>query len=165
MYNIGESVMYPKEGACYVSDIVTKEINKYMQKYYELTVIFNSNLKISIPVLNADKIGVRPIMNENEVDNFIQSIDKTDGVWVFDRKKRLKLYHDKFHSGDVFEIVKLIKMLMIQDCSKQLCSTDKDFLNKAQRFALSELAAAQCKSYTIVLDEMKKHILNPKNNN
>ncbi|MDB0440668.1 CarD family transcriptional regulator [Clostridioides difficile] len=165
MYNIGESVMYPKEGACYVSDIVTKEINKHMQKYYELTVIFNSNLKISIPVLNADKIGVRPIMNENEVDNFIQSIDKTDGVWVFDRKKRLKLYHDKFHSGDVFEIVKLIKMLMIQDCSKQLCSTDKDFLNKAQRFALSELAAAQCKSYTIVLDEMKKHILNPKNNN
>lgn len=165
MYNIGESVMYPKEGACYVSDIVTKEINKHRQRYYELTVIFNSTLKISIPVLNADKIGVRPIMNENEVDNFIQSIDKIDGVWIFDRKKRLKLYHDKFHSGDVFEIVKLIKMLMIQDCSKQLCSTDKDFLNKAQKFALSELAAAQCKSYAIVLDEMKKHILNPKNNN
>ncbi|MCC0644029.1 MULTISPECIES: CarD family transcriptional regulator [unclassified Clostridioides] len=165
MYNIGESVMYPKEGACYVSDIVTKEINKHMQKYYELTVIFNSTLKISIPVLNADKIGVRPIMNENEVNNFIQSIDKIDGIWIFDRKQRLKLYHDKFHSGDVFEIVKLIKMLMIQDCSKQLCSTDKDFLNKAQRFALSELAAAQCKSYTIVLEEMKKHILNPKSNN
>ncbi|EQF25875.1 carD-like/TRCF domain protein [Clostridioides difficile CD160] len=160
MYNIGESVMYPKEGACYVSDIVTKEINHNIQKYYELTVIFNSNLKILIPVISAGKIGIRPVMNENEVDDFMQSIDKTDGVWIFDRKKRLKLYQDKFHSGDVFEIVKLIKMLMIQDCSKQLCSTDKDFLNKAQRFALSELAAAQSKSYTIVLDEMKKHILN-----
>ncbi len=56
-------------------------------------------------------------------------------------------------------------MLMIQDCSKQLCSTDKEFLNKAQRFALSELAAAQCKSYTVVLEEMKKHILNSKSKN
>ncbi len=56
-------------------------------------------------------------------------------------------------------------MLMIQDSSKQLCSTDKEFLNKAQKFALSELAAAQCKSYTMVLEEMKKHILNSKNIN
>ncbi len=55
-------------------------------------------------------------------------------------------------------------MLMIQDSSKQLCSTDKEFLNKAQKFALSELAA-QCKSYTMVLEEMKKHILNSKNTN
>ena len=125
MYKIGESVMYPKEGACSVNDIVTKKINH----------------------------------------DFIQSINKTDGVWIFDRKERLKLYQDKFHSGDVFEIVKLIKMLMIQDSSKQLCSTDKEFLNKAQKFALSELAAAQCKSYTMVLEEMKKHILNSKNTN
>lgn len=165
MYKIGESVMYPKEGACCVNDIVTKKINHQMQKYYELSVIFNSNLKISILVLNADRIGIRPVMDGNDVDKFIQSIDKTDGVWVFDRKQRLKLYHDKFHSGDVFEIVKLIKMLMIQDYSKQLCSTDKEFLNKAQRFALSELAAAQCKSYTVVLEEMKKHILNSKSKN
>ncbi|CZR96588.1 MULTISPECIES: CarD family transcriptional regulator [unclassified Clostridioides] len=165
MYEIGESVMYPKEGACYISGLVTKDVNHHIQKYYELTVIYNSNLKILIPVLNADKIGIRPVMDENEVDNFIQSLDKADCLWVLDRKKRLKLYQDKFHSGDVFEIVKLIKMLMIQDNSKQLCSTDKDFLNKAQRFALSELAAAQCKSYTIVLEEMKNHILNSKNNN
>ncbi|HGS9562720.1 TPA: CarD family transcriptional regulator [Clostridioides difficile] len=165
MYKIGEGVMYPKEGACSVNDIVTKKINHEMQKYYELSVIFNSNLKISIPVLNADRIGIRPVMDGNDVDNFIQSINKTDGVWIFDRKERLKLYQDKFHSGDVFEIVKLIKMLMIQDSSKQLCSTDKEFLNKAQKFALSELAAAQCKSYTMVLEEMKKHILNSKNTN
>ena len=120
MYKIGESVMYPKEGACSVNDIVTKKINHEMQKYYELSVIFNSNLKISIPVLNADRIGIRPVMDGNDV---------------------------------------------IQDSSKQLCSTDKEFLNKAQKFALSELAAAQCKSYTMVLEEMKKHILNSKNIN
>lgn len=89
MYKIGESVMYPKEGACYISGLVTKDINHHIQKYYELTVIYNSNLKISIPVLNADKIGVRPIMDENEVENFIQSLDKVDCLWVFDEKNDL----------------------------------------------------------------------------
>ncbi len=123
-----------------------------MQKYYELSVIFNSNLKISIPVLNADRIGICPVMDGNDVDKFIQSIDKTDGVWVLIENKGLNCTMINFIQG-CFEIVKLIKMLMIQDCSKQLCSTDKEFLNKAQRFALSELAAAQCKSYTVVLEE------------
>lgn len=89
MYKIGESVMYPKRGACSVNDIVTKKINHEMQKYYELSVIFNSNLKISIPVLNADRIGIRPVMDGNDVDNFIQSINKTDGVWILIEKKDL----------------------------------------------------------------------------
>lgn len=80
-------------------------------------------------------------------------------------KKDLNCTKINFIQEMFFEIVKLIKMLMIQDSSKQLCSTDKEFLNKAQKFALSELAAAQCKSYTMVLEEMKKHILNSKNTN
>ncbi len=70
-----------------------------MQKYYELSVIFNSNLKISIPVLNADKIGIRPVMDGNDVDKFIQSIDKTDGVWVLIENKGLNCTMINFIQG------------------------------------------------------------------
>ncbi|HBF0312688.1 CarD family transcriptional regulator [Clostridioides difficile] len=160
MYKIGENVMYPKEGACYVSDIVTKEINHQEQKYYELIVIFNSSLKISIPVKNANKVGVRRVINEGEINKLIQEIDKSNDIWVLDRKERFKLYDKKLKSGNIFEIIRLIKMLEIQNSAKKLCSTDKAFLVKAQKFALSELAATQCKSYESVLKEMSEHILN-----
>lgn len=147
IYSIGDKVMHPTAGACYVNDIISKTINKVKKEYYKLIPFVEENMLIYIPVINTSNIKMRRVMTEIEIDKMSLKIKESDTKWISDIKERQGLLESAIKSGDVFQLGKLIRMMLEREQENTLQGRDKDLLRSAQKFAYSEIAIVQGKSF------------------
>ena len=66
-YKVGDMVVYPRHGAARVEAITERVVKGVKREYLQLTVLSSDGLVINVPVENAQKVGVRDIVDANEV--------------------------------------------------------------------------------------------------
>ena len=66
MFKIGDRVVYPMHGAGVVKDVVVKDIMGKKEEYLIIMMPIG-NIKISVPVENAQNIGVRDYSDRKSV--------------------------------------------------------------------------------------------------
>ena len=66
-YKVGDMVVYPRHGAARVEAITERTVRGVTREYLELSVLSADGLVINVPVDNAKKVGVRDIVDANEV--------------------------------------------------------------------------------------------------
>lgn len=157
-YCIGDKVMHPVSGACYINDIISMTSNKVKKEYYKLTPFTEETMQIYIPVLNTSNIRIRRVMTENEIDKMSLKIKESSMDWISDIKERQGLLESTIKSGDVLKIRKLIRMMLEREVENTLQGRDKELLRSAQKFAYSEIAMVQGKSFEDVTADIKKEI-------
>lgn len=158
IYCIGDKVMHPAAGACYINDIISMTCNKVKKEYYKLAPFVEENMLIYIPVLNTSNIKIRRVMTESEIDKMSLKIKESNINWISDNKERQGLLESTIKSGDVLQLGKLIRMMLERDRENTLQGRDKDLLRSAQKFAYSEIAIVQGKSFEEVTDSIRKEI-------
>ena len=65
MYKIGDRVVYPMQGAGTIVDKEMKELLGMEREFFILQMPI-SNIRISIPVDQMEKIGIRPVMSRED---------------------------------------------------------------------------------------------------
>ena len=66
-YKVGDMVVYPRHGAAKVEAITERTVKGITREYLQLSVLSSDGLVINVPVDNAKKVGVRDIVDANEV--------------------------------------------------------------------------------------------------
>ena len=66
-YKVGDMVVYPRHGAARVEAITERVVKGVKREYLQLTVLSSDGLVINVPVENAQKVGVRDIVDANAV--------------------------------------------------------------------------------------------------
>ena len=66
-YKVGDMVVYPRHGAAKVEAITERTVKGVTREYLQLSVLSSDGLVINVPVDNAKKVGVRDIVDANEV--------------------------------------------------------------------------------------------------
>ena len=61
-YKVGDMVVYPRHGAARVEAITERVVKGVKREYLQLTVLSSDGLVINVPVENAQKVGVRDIV-------------------------------------------------------------------------------------------------------
>lgn len=140
-YKIGDRVLYPMHGAGIIEAIEEKEILGELHSYYVMRIPAG-DMKVMIPMKNVDEIGVRDIISTQEargvLSRFCEHAGEEDTNW----NKRFRENMAKLKSGDIMEVLDVVKNLMCRDKRKGLSTGERKMLSNAKQILISELVLA-----------------------
>lgn len=141
-FNIGEKIVYPTHGAGIIEAIEERTIMGEKKKYYILRIPVG-NMSVLIPMDNAEKIGIREVISENEADNLLKDLEEfsidEDPNW----NKRYRNNLEKIKSGEIRDIAEVVKTLMMRDKTHGLSTGERKMLSNAKQIIVSELVIAK----------------------
>ena len=107
-YKVGDMVVYPRHGAAKVEAITERTVRGVTREYLQLSVLSSDGLVINVPVDNVKKVGVRDIVDANEVSKVFEILRTPIIEKEMNRSRRYKLNVEKIASGDVNKIAEVI---------------------------------------------------------
>jgi len=151
MYKIGDKIVYPMHGAGIIEAIEEREIFEETKPYYIMQIV-SEGLQILIPVDKVDDIGVRTIVTQPVIDEMIEILKLPMDVMEKNWNRRYREHLERLETGDIFEVAKVVKNLILLDRLKGLSTGEKKMLNNARNFIVSEMVLIQDKDKEEILD-------------
>lgn len=138
-FEIGDEIVYPMHGAGVIESIEEKEIHGQEQSYYILRLIEHT-MRVMIPVNSTDDAGLRYVVDgkiaEEVLDEFKDYIVDSNPNW----NKRYRENMLKLKTGDIVEVAKVVKGLMIREKERGLSTGERKMLSSARLILSSELS-------------------------
>lgn len=146
MFQIGDKVVHPMHGAGIVDSIVQKKVNGVMREYYVLKLPVRA-MVVMVPTENCEEIGVRPIVDREQADRVLAAIPDIQVEMTQNWNRRYRENMERIKSGDLFEVARVVKGLMLRDVQKGLSTGERKMLHSAKQILISELVLSQNTSY------------------
>lgn len=145
-YDIGDRVLYPMHGAGEIVAIEDKEVLGEKHSYYVLKLP-SGDMKVMLPTMKLDEIGVRDIINSDDakkvINSFSACFDDQEPNW----NKRYRDNMAKLKTGDILEVLSVVKSLIVRDMKKGLSTGERKMLTNSKQILFSELILASGKDY------------------
>lgn len=143
MFEVGDKAYYPVHGVAEVVALDTLEIGGSEASFYILKVV-ESGLTIKVPTTNATAVGLRGIVNDDEISE-IYDILKSDEVASDNQtwNRRQREYMEKIKTGSAFEIAEVLRDLCVLQCKKDLSFGERKMLETAKGLLVKEIAMAK----------------------
>lgn len=140
MFSIGDKVVYPMHGAGIIIDIEKKEILGEVRDYYILKMPI-SEMKVMVPVDQAEEVGMRYIFSEKEMNEVLEILGSDEKLSMPSNwNKRYRFSMEKLKTGDILETAKIVRCLVRMDHKKSLSTGERKLLTNAKRIIISEMA-------------------------
>ena len=137
----GDKVVYPHHGACIVEKVEKREAFGKKQVYLKLRVAY-SDLVLMVPIDNTDVVGLRDVINDEEVEEVFAVLRKKEARMPTNWSRRFKNHSEKLRSGDIYQVAEVVRNLSIRDKDKGLSAGEKRMLTRARQILVSELTFA-----------------------
>lgn len=142
LFKEGDKIAYPMNGAGVIESIEIKTVLGKPHSYYVLKTPVG-NLKLMIPVDNAQKIGARKIVTQKEAEEvmtYFSSLNayEDDNGW----NKRYRRNIEKLKRGNLLDVAYVAKTLFLRDKQRSLSSAERKMFLNAKTALVSELALA-----------------------
>lgn len=138
MYNIGDKVLYPMHGAGVIEEIEEQTVLGKKQSYYILEMP-SEDMKVMIPTGSCDEIGVRFIISREEGQKVLEQFRAEPIVNDDNWNRRHRENMAKIKSGDIYQVLTVVKNLMFRDRKKGLSTSERKMLGVSRRILVSEL--------------------------
>jgi len=144
MFKIGDLAVYPAHGVGIIEKIEDRKISGCQENFFVMRILEN-NMIIMIPSSNATNVGLREIINQNEVSKVLSILKKRD-ISVNDNQtwnRRYRDYMDKIKSGSVFEVAEVYRDLSKIKRDKELSFGERKMLDTARSLLIKEISLAK----------------------
>ncbi len=141
MFAAGDRVVYPLHGGAVVKEIEVQEQDGRRVEYYILQMLFES-MTVSVPVSNAERLGLRYVGDDvtmTEIEHSLHETPDVQSVKSISWNKRFQVYMDRIKSGDVTEVAKVFKILMILEKTKKISVGERRLLHSTKQILQSEI--------------------------
>lgn len=155
MYNIGDKIVHPMHGAGVIEDVVTRCINGKSLDYYILNIPSN-NMTLMVPVATSDAIGLRNVISCERADELIALASEIEIDEIQNWNKRYRDNISKLKSGELDEVIRVIKSLTYRDKSNGLSTGERKMLHSAKQILISELILAKEKTFSEIEQELNQ---------
>jgi len=158
MFKTGDLAVYPAHGVGRIEAIESKTIGGNKQDFYIMRILEN-DMKIMIPVQNADSVGLRPLISTEDIPEVYKilrtkEISVTSPTW----NRRYREYMDKIKTGSIFELAEVLRDLTMLKEDKELSFGERKMLDTAKSLLIKELSIIQNVEEDLVENEIE-HIL------
>lgn len=142
MFDVGDKVVYPHHGA---GTVVSKEMREVLGESREyLTIkILHNDLTVNVPNENAEKVGLRKVIDEQAVERVIGVLHGSGTEMPKNWNRRFKYNRDKMKTGDVYELAEVVRNLSLREQDKGLSTGEKQMFVKAKKILSSEFMYAK----------------------
>jgi len=160
----GDTVIYPQHGACIVQGSKKMLVDGSNRDYLILKSVIG-DMTLSVPVENADAVGVRPPVNADELDDLVSVLSKPDPRVPSNWSRRFKNHQEKLKSGDVYQVAEVVRNLAARNRDAALSAAERTMYERARINLISEIAPAlkvSAEEAEIFLDQaLAKGVLKP----
>jgi len=164
MFEKGDKVVYPNHGAGTIVDIEVKEILGEEKKYYIMELPIGE-MRVMIPVHKVEEIGIRDVIDEEEAENVFHLLKGEKSKMSQNWNRRYRANMEKLKTGDIYEVVEVVRNLTIRDMEKGLSTGEKKMLSNARKILISELVLAKDMSEEAVVEKIDNILENNPNVN
>jgi CarD family transcriptional regulator len=144
MFKIGDMAVYPAHGVGVIERIENREISGCQEDFYVMRIL-ETKMIIMIPSSNAANVGLRQIIDQDEVSKIFSILKKrdisVDGNQTWNR--RYRDYMDKIKSGSVFEVAEVYRDLTTIKQDKELSFGERKMLDTARSLLVKEISLAK----------------------
>jgi CarD family transcriptional regulator len=155
MFQEGDKIIYPMYGAGIIEKVEEKESLEGLGKYYIIRIP-NGNLRISLKADKSRLMGLRKIGGRKEIAETLCKVAGTTASHSENWNQRYKDNLEKMKTGQLFEVVEVVKSLYDREKTKGLSSNEKKLLSTGKRIVLSEIIY----SYDIDLEKAEDLLAN-----
>jgi CarD family transcriptional regulator len=142
VFGVGDKVVYPHHGA---GTVITKELRTVLgqEREYLTIQIAHSEMTVNVPTENAERVGLREIIDEEMVARVISVLHGSGTTMPKNWNRRFKYNRDKMKTGDIFELAEVVRNLSLREQEKGLSTGEKQMFVKAKKILASELMYAK----------------------
>jgi CarD family transcriptional regulator len=142
-FGVGDKAYYPVHGVAEVVALDMRDIGGQKTSVYVLKIM-ESGLKIIVPKTNADTVGLRNLIDNEEVEEVFailksKEVARDSQTW----NRRHREYMEKIKTGSAFEIAEVLRDLCLLRSSKDLSFGEKRMLETARGLLVKEIALSQ----------------------
>ena len=139
----GERVVYPAHGVGVIEGIEKIKTNGTSTSFYTIR-IGDSGMTIRVSAPSAPRIGIRPVIKQNEVAKLFRLLkSKSKNANGQNWHKRQKSYLDKIKSGSVFELAEILKELTAIQLKKELSFGEQRMYENVRQLIALEVAESK----------------------
>ena len=154
MFEVGDLAVYPAHGVGRIEAIESREISGTEQDFYIMKILDN-NMTIMIPVHNVTSVGLRDIIDVEEVSRVYEIMKKRDipadnQTW----NRRYREYTEKIKTGSVYEVAEVLRDLYLLKVDKDLSFGERKMLDTAQSLLLRELSIAKNTDQSTIMSDI-----------
>ncbi|MGN0135790.1 CarD family transcriptional regulator [Anaerotignum sp.] len=130
MFEQGQKIIYPMHGVGIIESI---------EKEYCVIRIPYGNVRIRIPLANAEKIGLRPLLQREEIETLLREkpMQKTAGGENWNQRNKENI--QRLKSGKLDQAAEVVKQLLERNEKKKLSVIENRLLSMAWQIVLSEI--------------------------
>jgi len=141
-FKVGDMAVYPGHGVGVVEGVETRDIAGTRQTFYVLKILENG-MTIMVPTSNADAIGMRELIEVDEVEEIYEVLAERDveldkQTW----NRRYREYMAKIKTGSPYEVARVLRDLFVLKGDKALSFGERKMFDTAKGLLLKELAIA-----------------------
>lgn len=146
MFSIGDKIVHPMHGAGIIDNIIEKKINGAVKHYYIMKLPANG-MVVMIPIDHCEEIGIRPIVDSHSAKQVLAAMGTIEVEATSNWNQRYRENMLRLKSGDLLEVARVVKSLMIRDHQRGLSTGERKMLHSAKQIFISELVLSQAGSY------------------
>ena len=154
-FKVGDKAVYPAQGVAEVVDIEDKDIAGTRQRFYVLRIL-DTDRKIMVPVKNANAVGLRQVISEQEIQEIFDIL--RERTIAFDNQtwnRRYRGFMDKIKTGSIYDVAEVLRDLYRLKTDKQLSFGERRMLDTARTLIVKEIAIARNQTEEKVKNEIE----------
>ena len=156
-FEVGDLAVYPAHGVGRIEAIEQRVINGETHDFYIMKILEN-NMVIMIPTWNVNSVGLRDIIDEEEIPHVYEVMKNTgkDGTaetqtW----NRRYREYMDKIKTGSLYDVAAVFRDLSLLKLSKDLSFGERKLYDTAHVLLVKELSTAKKTDEASIASELE----------
>ncbi len=156
MFIAGDMAVYPAHGVGVIESIETQTVAGTDHSFYVMKIIEN-DMKIMIPTRNSANVGLRAIIDKNEVEKVLgilrdRDIEISAQTW----NRRYRDYMEKIKTGSIFEVAVVLRDLFLLSVDKELSYGERKMMDTAKNLLVKEISLARNMDEANTADQIEK---------
>lgn len=156
MFIAGDMAVYPAHGVGVIESIETQTVAGMDHSFYVMKIIEN-DMKIMIPTRNSDNVGLRAIIDQDEVESVMvilreRDIEISAQTW----NRRYRDYMEKIKTGSIFEVAVVLRDLFLLSVDKDLSYGERKMMDTAKNLLVKEISLARNMDEEKTADQIEK---------
>jgi len=155
-FKAGDWAVHPSHGVGLVDGIEDKSFGDTTSSVYVLKIL-GSELKVMVPLTNALRVGLRPVMSSQEVDGLFAVLATTEmAVETQTWNRRFRAYTEMLSSGSPTEIAKVLRDMHRLKFDKELSFGERRLLDHSLSLLVQEMALAKRETPEQITQEIEE---------
>jgi len=159
-FGVGDPVIYPQHGAGRVVAIEHRTIGDVEREYLVVDLELQ-DLKVWVPVDEAEQVGVREPTPADELDDLFELLADHDVRIPTNFSRRMKNNQSRMNDGDVWQLAEVVRNLAIRRARNHLSPSEKTLYLHARNLLVAEVALSMGADHEAATAAIDAHLPAP----